>query len=274
VCLPKSLLGGFLRTGVSMLSALDYKVQLPGAEREGAFDGQGMHVLSPEPLLPNPMERCEGAEKMVKMLHGTTTLAFKYKDGVVVAVDSRASAGAYIASQTVKKVIEINPFLLGTMAGGAADCSYWERYLGMRCRLFELDHKKRISVAAASKVLSNITYQYKAYGLSMGTMISGWDETGPQIYYVDSDGQRLPGSVFSVGSGSTFAYGVLDTGYKYDLEFADAIELAQRAIFAATHRDAYSGGTVRVYHITAKGWERIKETDSMELYFQYMGKKP
>ena len=86
---------------------------------------------------------------------------------MVVAVDSRASAGAYIASQTVKKVIEINPFLLGTMAGGAADCSYWERYLGMRCRMFELDQKKRISVAGASKLLSNITYSYKNYGLSM-----------------------------------------------------------------------------------------------------------
>ena len=29
----------------------------------------------------------------------------------------------------------------------------------------------------------------------------------------------LPGSLFSVGSGSTFAYGVLDTGYRYDLNF-------------------------------------------------------
>ena len=29
------------------------------------------------------------------------------------------------ASGTVKKVIEINPYLLGTMAGGAADCQYW-----------------------------------------------------------------------------------------------------------------------------------------------------
>jgi len=50
-------------------------------------------------------------------------------------VDSRATAGSYIgkfftemgrfalilyaASGTVKKVIEINPYLLGTMAGGA-----------------------------------------------------------------------------------------------------------------------------------------------------------
>ena len=36
--------------------------------------------------------------------HGTTTLAFKFKHGVIVAVDSRATAGPYIASQTVKKV--------------------------------------------------------------------------------------------------------------------------------------------------------------------------
>lgn len=40
-------------------------------------------------------------------------------------MDSRATAGSYIASGTVKKVIEINPYLLGTMAGGAADCQYW-----------------------------------------------------------------------------------------------------------------------------------------------------
>jgi len=214
-----------------------------------------------------------GSEIPMNFLHGTTTLAFKYQGGVVVAVDSRASAGAYIASQTVKKVIEINPFLLGTMAGGAADCSYWERYLGMRCRMFELDQKKRISVAGASKLLSNITYQYKNYGLSMGTMICGWDQTGPQIYYVDSDGQRLGGPLFSVGSGSTFAYGVLDTGYSYDLKYDQAIDLARRAIFAATYRDAYSGGTVRVYHIDKDGWKRISEDDSMELYFKYKAEK-
>jgi len=163
--------------------------------------------------------------------------------------------------------------LLGTMAGGAADCSYWERYLGMRCRMFELDQKKRISVAGASKLLSNITYQYKNYGLSMGTMICGWDQTGPQIYYVDSDGQRLHGPLFSVGSGSTFAYGVLDTGYRYDLTFDEATDLARRAIFAATYRDAYSGGTVRVYHIDKDGWKRITEDDSMDLYFKYEAEK-
>ena len=37
---------------------------------------------------------------------------------------------------------------------------------------------------------------------------------GPGLYYVDSDGTRLTNHMFSVGSGSTYAYGVLDSGYK------------------------------------------------------------
>merc|ERR1719305_2217834 len=148
-----------------VLGALDFSSSRAASEEEPL--AVATEQLQSAPLLPDPHMRFPGFEKHVKMVHGTTTLAFKYQGGVVVAVDSRASAGAYIASQSVKKVIEINPFLLGTMAGGAADCSYWERYLGMRCRLFELNQKERISVAAASKILSNITYQYKGYGLSM-----------------------------------------------------------------------------------------------------------
>jgi len=69
---------------------------------------------------------------------GTTTLAFVYKGGVIVAVDSRASQGAYNSSETVRKVIEINDFLLGTMAGGAADCMFWEQYLAIECRKYQL----------------------------------------------------------------------------------------------------------------------------------------
>ena len=42
------------------------------------------------------------------------------------------------ASQTVRKIIEINPYMLGTMAGGAADCQFWHRNLGIKVR-FQLD---------------------------------------------------------------------------------------------------------------------------------------
>lgn len=32
----------------------------------------------------------------IRFTHGTTTLAFKYQGGIIVSVDSRASAGTYI----------------------------------------------------------------------------------------------------------------------------------------------------------------------------------
>ena len=64
------------------------------------------------------------------------------------------------------------------------------------------------------------------------------------MYYVDSDGTRLKGHKFSVGSGSTYAYGVLDAGYRFDMSTEQAIDLGRRSIYHATHRDAYSGGVV------------------------------
>ncbi|ORZ31284.1 nucleophile aminohydrolase [Catenaria anguillulae PL171] len=226
------------------------------------------NVGTAKPSGAEPSTGAAGDGPRVKMVHGTTTLAFKYQGGVVIAVDSRASAGAYIASQSVKKVIEINPYLLGTMAGGAADCQYWQRELGRRCRLYELRNKERISVAAASKLLANMVYSYKGMGLSMGTMVTGWDKHGPGLFYVDSDGQRLTSDLFSVGSGSTFAYGVLDAEYRWDLTREQALALGQRAIMHATHRDAFSGGVCNLYHMGENGWEKISSNDVSELYYQ------
>ncbi|EJW03457.1 hypothetical protein EDEG_02222 [Edhazardia aedis USNM 41457] len=152
---------------------------------------------------------------------GTTTLAFTFKDGMIIAVDSRATAGSYIASQSIQKVIEINSHLLGTMAGGAADCQYWEKVMGIHCKRYMLQENKRISAAHASRYLSNLIYNYKGYGLSMGTMVCGFDYCGtktvPAIYYVDNDGRRVKGDLFSVGSGSTIAYGILQD-HRFDME--------------------------------------------------------
>ena len=61
---------------------------------------------------------------------------------------------------------------------------------------------------------------------------------------MDTDGTRMSNDLFSVGSGSTYAYGVLDSYYRYDLTVEEARELGRRAIYHATYRDSYSGGTV------------------------------
>eukprot|EP00162_Nutomonas_longa_P008581 comp18630_c0_seq1/m.33675 comp18630_c0_seq1/g.33675 ORF comp18630_c0_seq1/g.33675 comp18630_c0_seq1/m.33675 type:complete len:264 (+) comp18630_c0_seq1:49-840(+) len=213
------------------------------------------------------------AEPRLHIAKGTTTLGFLFGKGIIIAVDSRASMGPYVSSQTVQKVIEINSRLLGTMAGGAADCSYWERYLGMRCRLHELRNRELISVAAASKTLANIVYSYKGMGLSMGTMIAGWDKTGPNLYYVDSDGLRVKGDRFCVGSGSTYAYGYLDTHFKENMTVEEAAELGRKSIYHATFRDAYSGGRVSVYHVHPDGWTKLSRDDVTELHYKYEAAK-
>ncbi|XP_044839742.1 proteasome subunit beta type-8-like [Mauremys mutica] len=206
----------------------------------------------------------------IQLAHGTTTLAFKFQHGVVVAVDSRASAGSYIASLEANKVIEINPYLLGTMSGSAADCQYWERLLAKHCRLYQLRNKERISVSAASKLLSNMLCEYRGMGLSMGSMICGWDKKGPGLYYVDDNGTRLSGPMFSTGCGNSYAYGVMDSGYRPDLSVEEAYDLGRRAIAQATHRDAYSGGVVNMYHMKEDGWIKVEKTDVSQLIHEYL----
>lgn len=97
-------------------------------------------------------------------------------------------------------------------------------------------------------------------------MICGWDKTGPSIFYVDTDATRLKGNVFSVGSGSTFAYGVLDQGYSFDMSVEDAIALGQKSIYHATHRDAGSGGVINLYHVKKDGWVKISSEDMMVIH--------
>jgi 20S proteasome subunit beta 5 len=211
------------------------------------------------------------APKMTDFAKGTTTCAFEFKEGVLVAVDARATQGQFISSNQVRKVIEINDFLLGTMAGGAADCMFWEKYVAMQCRVYELRNGEKPSVAMASMMLASIMRQYRGQGLSMGTMFTGSDKTGASLYYIDDDATRLRGRLFAVGSGGTFAYGVLDTQYRYDMSLKEAVDLGIRAISSATYKDSASGGVVRIYHVTNTGkWDLIHDAiDVSELHYQF-----
>lgn len=103
-------------------------------------------------------------------------------------------------------------------------------------------------------------------------MIAGWDKRGPSLYYVDSEGTRTPGKVFSVGSGSLFAYGVLDSLYDWNMEDEAAYELGRRSIYHATHRDAASGGIVRGKFFKSKIFIDIRESFHVFTHFSQFSK--
>nr|XP_015831046.2 proteasome subunit beta type-11-like [Nothobranchius furzeri] len=92
--------------------------------------------------------------------------------------------------------------------------------------------------------------------------------SGPRLFYVCSDGTRLEGTLFSVGSGSPYAYSILDQGVRWGLTVEEATSVAREAVYRATHRDAYSGNFVDVFHITSKGWTRRKREDLKEEYYR------
>jgi len=264
----------------------------PGMEgtnlREDPLEYSTGFIQNPGFMLPsveNPAEYCRNNFKIayhednnqeIKFDKGTTTLAFVYQGGIIVAVDSRATRGQYVASQNVQKVNEINEYILATIAGGAADCQFWQRNLTIQCRMYELRNRHRISVRAASKLIANTCNYYKRYGLSMGMMMMGFDNQKPVLYYVDDEGSRMKASPekpkFSVGSGSTHAYGILDSYWHWDLTDEQAIDIGARAIYHATYRDSYSGGICQVYHFKPEGYKKVIRQDVLELHEKYGAK--
>ncbi|XP_078497471.1 proteasome subunit beta type-11-like [Lissotriton helveticus] len=204
--------------------------------------------------------------------HGTTTLAFTFRHGVIVAADTRASCGPLVACPFAEKVHPVHSHLLATTSGSSADCATWVRVLARECRLYELRHGHRLTVAGAAKLLSTMLYRFRGTDVCVASTLCGWDRNGPALYYVYSDGSRLQGHLFSVGSGSPYAYGVLDAGYHHEMSVPEAYDLAQRAVSHATHRDAYSGGNVDLYHVQEGGWVKVGRQDVFLFYYGLYGR--
>lgn len=60
-------------------------------------------ISNPTTFLRTHIDEHVNPDCHIKLAHGTTTLAFRFQGGIIVAVDSRATAGNWIASGTVKK---------------------------------------------------------------------------------------------------------------------------------------------------------------------------
>ncbi|XP_068605431.1 proteasome subunit beta type-11a [Brachionichthys hirsutus] len=223
------------------------------------------------------------AQRPFPLSHGTTTLGFIFQDGVIAAADTRASAGGLVACPAVRKISPLHSHLVATSSGGAADCMLWERILTREIRLYQLRHKRCLSIRGTAKLLAFMLHPFKGTDVCVALTLCGWDnegndsdpssviaggQGGPRLIYVCSDGARLQGEVFSVGSGSPYAYGVLDSGLRWDLSKDEAISLAREAVFRATHRDAYSGNNVDLFHITAQGWSQRRREDLREEYYK------
>ena len=181
---------------------------------------------------------------------GTTTTACKVKDGVAIACDNRATMGLFIASKTAKKVHRIQDYMYLTIAGGVADAQYLVDLLRAETNLYNFQNVTAIGVSQTAKLLQNILFNDKGK-YEVGHILAGFTaREGPQFFDIEGDGSVLPEDFVSIGSGSRFALGVLETEWSAELSVEEGMDLCAKAVRTALIRDIGSGNGIDVVGIS------------------------
>jgi len=112
---------------------------------EGSSEGtiDGANPISNEKntinFFDNEHEEVIDKSNVPKLHHayGTTTISFKIKDEIIIAVDSRATLGNFVGSCAVQKVLPISKYIIGTMAGDELQY-FFDIFLRLKIALLEI----------------------------------------------------------------------------------------------------------------------------------------
>lgn len=132
-------------------------------EEDGLYKNDRLYLSK----LSQPFETPSLKSKMpIKeyQYHGTTTLAFKWGESILLCIDSKASIGNYIGSRNVKKIFPIGKSMVATMAGGAADCAYWIRQIDHFMKILSYRYSTQFGVKTFAKLLSSQLISYRDKG--------------------------------------------------------------------------------------------------------------
>ena len=193
---------------------------------------------------------------------GTTTVGIICKDGVVLGAEKKATIGFTIDSKVSRKIYQLDEHIGMTIAGSVGDAMAIVRLMKAQLKLYKLE-RGPITIKAAAALLQNILQCHKFYPYMNMFILGGFDDIGPQIWSLDPvGGGSTLDKFYATGSGSPFAYGVLESEFKENITTAEGVPLAIKAIKVAIERDIGSGGkgfTIAV--ITKEGYKELTEAE-------------
>ncbi len=196
-------------------------------------------------------------EKALKT--GTTTVGIIAKDAVVIAAEMKSTLGHMVDSKVAKKIYQLDDHIGMTIAGSVSDALALVRLLRAQFKIYKLE-RGSITLKGAATLLSNIMHGSKYFPYLNQLILAGYDKK-PGLYSFDPlGGYDVKDKFYSTGSGSPFAFGVLESQFKENLTVEEAIALVIKAIKAAIERDIGSGGkgfTVAV--IDKDGYKELSE---------------
>lgn len=197
---------------------------------------------------------------------GTTTCALKCKDGVVLAADTRASAGLFIADRHVMKIQRVDRHLAMTIAGGVADAQNLVDTMRYNANVYRFQNKELMPVKSASRLCSNILFNQRYFPYYVQIIMAGYtQQEGAVINNIDLFGSMTSEKFISTGSGSPVAYGYLESEYKDGMSVNEAYKVAMQAIAAAIRRNAGTGDNINVVIIDGNGYRELSKEQKAEV---------
>jgi proteasome beta subunit len=191
---------------------------------------------------------------------GTTTVALKCRDGVILAADRRATMGHFISNTEAEKVYKIDDQIAATIAGGVGDAQNIMRLIRAEAKLFKMNRKQPMSIRGAATLVSNMLNGSRYFPYLVMSIIAGIDKE-PRVFSIDPVGGLMEEDYISTGSGSPIAYGVLESDYKKEKTVSDNVKIAAKAIKVAQLRDSASGNGVTLATITKDGFRKYEEPE-------------
>lgn len=185
---------------------------------------------------------------------GTTIIAVEFNGGVVIASDSRVTAGQAIGNRVMNKLSPLHDRIVCALSGSAADAQAIADIVSYQLELHSVEMDQAPRVRAAAAMVQNITYKYKEELLAH-LIVAGWDPRLRGQVYVTLGGMLVRQPFAVGGSGSVYIYGYVDSAFKPGMSRADCVKFVINAITLAMGRDGSSGGVVHLAIITDLGTE-------------------
>jgi proteasome beta subunit len=220
-----------------------------------------------------------GATDPLQITHGTTVVALRYRDGVVMAGDRRATSGNLISHRRIEKVFPADRHSGVAIAGAAGPALEMVRLFQLQLEHYEKVEGSAISLEGKANQLSQMVRNHlpaAMQGLAVVPLFAGYDlgrDEGRLFQYDVTGGRYEESDQASTGSGSLHAGTVVKIGWREAMEREAAIDLAVEALFQAADEDSATGGPdlVRgiyptVATITETGFDRVDEEEVAERF--------
>jgi proteasome beta subunit len=214
-----------------------------------------------------------------EVVHGTTVVAVRYADGVLMAGDRRATSGNVISHRTMEKIFPADRHSGVAIAGAAGPAMEMVKLFQLQLEHYEKVEGTLLSLEGKANQLSQMVRNNlpaAMQGLAVVPLFAGFDRRrgAGRLFQFDITGGRYEEADFAAtGSGSLYAASVVKMGFREGLDQTSVIELAVNALFQAADEDSATGGPdlVRgifptVATITAAGFERVAEAAVAERF--------